>query len=389
MKKKIILILLLCVGLVKSYTPPSNSNVELVLGEDYTSPSNYNVELVLGEAADSAPDITAPTFSPATAYTTNNVYCNATPTDAENTTLTVEYFWYNCTSSCVEFSSGNNTGLTNNSNAQIASISSSDTTKGDTWNCSVRSFDGSQYSSWKSGEITIQNTAPTINLLKPDNGNTSVRTRTPDFSWNGNDDDSDSLTYNIWVDDNSDFSSPLIDFETQDENYTPTSNLQLDTTYFWRVQAYDSHIFINSSDWNFTTESYAEITLKNSSVNFGSMGPHDTKNTTSDTPYPLVVRNDGNVEVDLTFRASDGLWTSALAPLDTAYLQFKADDRTEAGSYSSAETSWTNISGSGKSLASSLNYTDTKDEVVVDLLILVPEDEPSGSKSATFVVETT
>ncbi len=87
------------------------------------------------------------TLSPTNVYTTDTVSCNATPSDVENDTLTVEYIWYNCTSgSCVYYSGGNNTGLSKDTNHVITTLSSSTTTVGESWNCTLRSFDGTIHS---------------------------------------------------------------------------------------------------------------------------------------------------------------------------------------------------------------------------------------------------
>ncbi len=333
-----------------------------------------------------APNITTPTFSPTTADTADNIDCNATPTDAENTTLTVEWFWYNGTELML---SGNKTGVSNGTNTVISTLGSGNTTKGETWNCTVRAFDGVYYSAYESAEITIQNSPSTINLITPTNANTSIRQRTPEFTWSGNDDDGDTLNYTIWVSENSDLSSPNITAETQDQNYTPTTDLALDTQYFWRVQVSDGESYTNSSTWNFTTESYIEVKFINESISFGSMNLSETKNTTSDSPYPFLLENMGNVFVNITFGVTGAFWQSLLAPLNTSYLQFKADERTEANSfdYAGSQTTWMNLSTENKTLVKDLNYSDSNNEVVVDILIRVPEDEPAGSKSATFVID--
>ncbi len=352
--------------------------------EDGQTKNSTGVQIV--SSTNQAPSVSEPTFSPTTAYTTDDIDCNATPTDAENSTLSAEYFWYNSTGDVIV--SGNKTGLNNGSNAIISTLSSGDTSK-DTYNCSVRTFDGELYSGWDSAEITIQNSPPTINLLTPTNANISIRQRTPEFTWSGSDDDGDTLNYTIWLSENSDLSSPNITAQTQDQNYTPTSDLELDTQYFWKVEAYDSESRTNSSTWNFTTESYIEVKFINESISFGSMNLSQTKNTTSDDPYPFVLQNMGNVLVNVTFGVTGAFWDSALAPLDTRFLQFKADERTEANSfdYAQSQTTWMNLSTENKTLVKDLNYTDSNDEVVVDILIRVPEDEPAGSKSTNFVVE--
>ena len=45
--------------------------------------------------------------------------------------MTVEYIWYNCTGTCEEVVSGNNTGLSNGTNAVIKTLGSGNTTKGE------------------------------------------------------------------------------------------------------------------------------------------------------------------------------------------------------------------------------------------------------------------
>ncbi len=466
------------------------------------SSSNYAAYLGFFHSAASPRGNALPTISgvgitPASPVTTDDLVCSATPDDAENDTLTVEYMWYKFNAGSYEYQNGGNTsGLSAGVESTINTLDSSNTNKDETWNCSVRTFDGNLYSEWisatktisnsapviqtsnisptspttnddllgycnatdadgdtvtyswkwyldgtmdtegdsegayyqqglkinvanvsssttqknqgwifscmandsilnsswlNSSEVTIGNALPQINLLKPDDGNTSVRTRRPRFNWSGSDDDGDSLSFNLWVDDNSNFESPVIDFSTQDENYTPTTDLELDTQYYWRVQVYDQTEYVNSSDWTFTTESHIEVKFINASIDFGSMNLSETKNTTSDNPYPFVIENRGNVLVNVTFGVTDTFWQSALAPLDTSYLQYKADDRVEAGSFDfgSSQTSWANVSDENKTLVKEFNYTDSADAAAIDLLVIVPEDEPPGQKSGTFVLEIT
>jgi hypothetical protein len=83
----------------------------------------------------------------------------------ENTTLTVEWFWYRWSGSNYELQlSGNKTGLQNGLNQLITTLGNGNTTAGETWNCSVRAFDGYNYSIYNSSFVTIQNTAPNITV---------------------------------------------------------------------------------------------------------------------------------------------------------------------------------------------------------------------------------
>jgi surface protein len=104
-----------------------------------------------GLCSDNIPSITTPILRPVTANTFSNITCNATATDAENTSLQVEWRWFNSTT---EKLSGN-TSVINNTNTLITTLGEGNTTSGDTWNCSVRAFDGTTYSNYSSSIISI------------------------------------------------------------------------------------------------------------------------------------------------------------------------------------------------------------------------------------------
>jgi hypothetical protein len=115
------------------------------------------------EVPNQAPTITAPTITPTQAYTTSDLSCNATPSDAENTTLTVEWAWYN---NSVLHSSGNTTGLSQGVNSIITTLGSGNTNLGEEWNCTVRAYDGELYSDFRSATITIQDLNPVISSVE-------------------------------------------------------------------------------------------------------------------------------------------------------------------------------------------------------------------------------
>ncbi|MBN2769204.1 MAG: SUMF1/EgtB/PvdO family nonheme iron enzyme [Spirochaetes bacterium] len=73
-------------------------------------------------------------------------------------------------------------------------------------------------------------TAPT--LISPTNGSL-VQNLTPTFDWS---DATGATSYKILVDNNSDFSSPVINESPTTSSYTPTSNITAGT-YFWKVLA--------------------------------------------------------------------------------------------------------------------------------------------------------
>ncbi|MBU0757421.1 MAG: hypothetical protein KKF44_05110, partial [Nanoarchaeota archaeon] len=124
-------------------------------GTDYSGWSNSSEVMI----ENNAPNITAISLSPTTAYTSNNIDCLATINDYENSTLTVEYWWYNNT---VFSHGGNSTGITTGSSQTANTLSSSYTGFNQTWNCTVRAYDGWDYSDgYNSTTVTILNTVPT------------------------------------------------------------------------------------------------------------------------------------------------------------------------------------------------------------------------------------
>ena len=68
-------------------------------------------------------------------------------------------------------------------------------------------------------------------LVAPADGSTS-NTRTPLFDWNAA---SDATEYQLQVDNNSDFTSPVVDVTTTATDYTPIASL-IDATYYWQVR---------------------------------------------------------------------------------------------------------------------------------------------------------
>ena len=164
-------------------------------GTDYGEFSSATLSI-----ANSLPQVTSPTFNPSTAYTTDNVQCKATPSDTETSPLTVEYFWYNSTD--LKFTD-NTTGLTSGVNAVIDTLSSGNTSKGETWDCKVRANDGTVNSYYTNNTITIQNSLPTLtiptfndtNLSEPDDVSASATIQ-------DNDTDTGTVTFRWYVNNN-------------------------------------------------------------------------------------------------------------------------------------------------------------------------------------------
>jgi len=346
----------------------------------------------LGEV-NAAPVIVDVKITPTSPSTNDLLDCGFNVTDGNKDNVVANVTWYR-NNTLWTSDNENNIPVTLNSwtnTTAIGDIESADTAKGESWICSVNVYDNAVWSGWtNSTNVTIGNTVPKINLTKPENGNTTVHDKTPTFEWNATDSDDDLLNYTIYIYNSSDLSYLTISANTTVMNYTPAAELELDIPYYWKVRVYDQTIYINSSLWNFTIESYKAITLVDNTSSFGTMSLGDINDTTNNNPVPLRIRNDGNVFVNLTLN-STALWSSTLADLGTDYYQFRADNvSTEKGAFdwSSSTTSWANMLSSQISIIKELNYNNSIDEAEIELRVKVPLDEPPGLKTSTITVET-
>lgn len=100
-----------------------------------------------GAVCNTPPSIEEVFISPAIAFADEDLVCMVNVTDGEQATLTVEYWWYNGTT---EMFSGSRVGVAKNTFVLITTLGSGNTTTGETWNCTVRAFDGFDYSDYKS-----------------------------------------------------------------------------------------------------------------------------------------------------------------------------------------------------------------------------------------------
>ena len=361
---------------------------EVTPNDGYQNGINKNSTHVT--VANAPPTISTQTFNPDPANTLSNIQCKATPDDAENTTLAVEYWWYNATDLMLY---GNNTELTAGNNAVINTLGSGNTTTGETWNCTLRAYDGTDYSEYISSTIYINNTAPyKPTLIHPAEGNSTFHDRTPFFDWNTSDPDGDTLNYTI----NVTFTSAIdcgadITTNVTTENYTAAYDYCVDHMIYWKVRAFDGAEYSDWSDeWNFTIESYISLELTTATVDFGDMDVLAVETTDSDAS-PLILENTGNILINISrISANASLWVRQA--LNTQFFQFKADDdSTESGSFntSASTMSWSNftsVTSLNKSLIEDLDYNDSNDNAEIDIRVQVPLDEPPGSKKAAIYI---
>jgi len=118
------------------------------------------------------------------------------------------------------------------------------------FNVSAVDEDGVNYGN-QTNEILVNSPPNTPNNPNPTNGITNVDLNA-DLSWNCSDPDNDSLTYDVYFGTNS---SPPKVFSNQ-SNSSYDLSLGYETTYYWRIIAWDSYNASNSSViWSFTTKS--------------------------------------------------------------------------------------------------------------------------------------
>lgn len=252
--------------------------------------------------------------------------------------------------------------------------------------------------------ITWNETAPSspagnnppsnVTLLAPERANNTLLNRTVTFQWyNATDADNDPISYRLVVDDISAFTSPAINVSvpaqagSNNVTYYSTTELSLDTAYFWKIIANDTTTNGTDSEVrNFTIPSTVTISLPTATIDFGSPGLGDTINTTNPSYPPIAVRNEGNTLIDINLSIFRNLWVSKPSP--TNNLMYRIDNFTGqegAFNWSGSVTTYTAIPIVNNTAIKQLNYT-IKNTANMHIEITVPTDEPAGNKSALLLI---
>ncbi|MBN1502253.1 DNRLRE domain-containing protein, partial [Candidatus Woesearchaeota archaeon] len=121
---------------------------------------------VILEGTENAPTFSTYGITPDPAYTGSNLSCSALILDDYNASINVEYKWYNQTGGSGDFILGGNTTISNNSNTVVSTLGSGNTTPGEIWNCTLRAYDGTDYSEYVSDAITISSSALALNTTR-------------------------------------------------------------------------------------------------------------------------------------------------------------------------------------------------------------------------------
>ena len=189
--------------------------------------------------ASTAPNVIEFELNVSVAYTDTVIGFNATITDAENATLIVEWNITNASNS-YEFAFGNTSGIQNNTNSLICNYTGAGKDSNVNFTI-VRVFDTEWHTGYlNSSNITILDSAPTLPTLTTPVNTTNTTDNTPSFDWSDSTDaDSDSITYEIQISDNSSFP-----YTNQSNSTLPASSYTAtaleNALYYWRVKAITS-----------------------------------------------------------------------------------------------------------------------------------------------------
>ena len=237
-------------------------------------------------------------------------------------------------------------------------------------------------------------TAPGMPVLVSLANASSGTDRTPRLEWDSSTAGSEgATTYNLQIATDEGFSSLVLDVSSIAETnssqteYNVSVDLPVDDIYYWRVAGTDG---TGTSEWSdphyqFEVLSYLALTLPTSSVNFSSMLPLGTKNTTGGSGLqPLIIRNDGNIPVNITVNAT------AFFVNEGGNYSFFIEEN-ETGAYDSSLLGWINMTFSALQAITDLfheNDTNTANTANLHLLITVPQSELAGEKNSTIEIST-
>jgi immune inhibitor A len=136
-------------------------------------------------------------------------------------------------------------------------------------------------------DLSVLNAPAVPSLVSPVNG-TYTNNRRPTFDFS---DSPGATRYEIIIDDNIDFSSPLYDINNLlSSQYTPTANL-VDSVYYWRVKAFNGTAWSSwSATWNVVVDATAPLAPTNIRANGTNPSPWTNNATFSinwGAPYDL------------------------------------------------------------------------------------------------------
>ncbi|MFH2019881.1 MAG: DUF2341 domain-containing protein [archaeon] len=197
-------------GLMNTTTNVMVSN-ETVGGGDFFCSVVPNDGYEDGSAYDSdpvhvvaTPYITSVRIVQTSGTTIADIHCNATIMDSDNSSLYVNYSWYNITAGNNDLFSTGMTSVSTGGNSYVATLSSAYLGRDGMWNCTIFAYDGVLYSTEKSGTIIVDVDIPQITLNHPTNSqmltdnhytlNYTIRETNIDSAWYTLDENTDKTS---------------------------------------------------------------------------------------------------------------------------------------------------------------------------------------------------
>ena len=302
-----------------------------------------------------------------------------------------EIFVLNSSLSAAQINHMYRAGLDNHS---VQIIVADETTKGENWSVAVTGNDGhGDGSTVLSNNLLIRNSLPNVTILSPPDQNATTN-RTPIFNWSVVDDDGDVFTSQVnlsavkYVSQPATVCSEDIVQTTTATTFIPSQDLACfydnGYQYNWTVRANDSAGY---GDWTvirrLNITALTDISMIVDQVDFGSLALLVSNNTTTNSPPPFKIQNNGNSLINVTINATR-LWLSIANP--NQYYKFKIDNVTtelNAFNWSASVTSFTNMPADDTSAIISLKYPDTNDTAEIDIYVEVPPGESPGARNST------
>lgn len=135
-----------------------------------------------------------------------------------------------------------------------------------------------------------------------------------------------------------------------------------------------------------TVQCLVAISLPVDAANFGTLSQGASDSTTDGSPPPLVIQNDGGTLVDVTIARENGstpLFSGTGGGDNSNSFRFKTRDPNATSFNASASVvTFTPVPGTTPlAFVGQLRYASGHNRALVDLLVAVPSDEPSGAKS--------
>ncbi|MDY0017333.1 MAG: S8 family serine peptidase [Candidatus Delongbacteria bacterium] len=353
-----------------TYTPASNMAVDVyywrVLSTNSTGSSAYTATWSANVIAPPPPP-GAPTL--------------IAPANGSGTTDTTPYFDWSDVSGTLNYeilvdnNSDFSSPLINQTGLTVSEYTAASALANGTYYWKVRGTNASGAGTYSSTWNFSIGAAPGVPVLAlPTNGSLTTDL-TPTFDWN---DVTDATSYTILVDNNSDFSSPVINQSPTVSTYTPGSNLALGT-YYWKVLAtntYGSSAY--SGSWSFSIgaapSAPALVSPSNGSTTADYRPVFDWNDIAGSTSYNILVDNNSDFsspEIDQNPASSTYTAPADLA-IGTYYWKVSVTNAYGTGAYSSV---W--------------NFTTPSPNVTVSVASISETAAPEASVQNSFNIGNT